>query len=115
MHRREITGLSRIERISVSEESELCWKNLPDIPWSLSYYMSEWGQSNFHIYLWLAKDLSWVQSWYWPAYIFGSLTILWQLFIVGKTISRRNNEDIIVSLTILLWLGALFWWQVNHL
>lgn len=51
----------RIEFLQNIDNKGICWFYPPDIPWSLSYYLSEAGQSNIHIYLWLAKDLSWIQ------------------------------------------------------
>lgn len=55
---------NRSERLTLTEhlkKKELCWLSYPDIPWSFSYYYSNSGQSNFHVYLWLLKDLSWTQ------------------------------------------------------
>jgi hypothetical protein len=46
----------------LSPSFDLCWFHYPSQPLSVSYYFNE-GQENFHIYLWLLKDLAWVQSW----------------------------------------------------
>ena len=60
-----LEDLERIERLSLTEglkKKEICWFSFPDLPWTISYYYSTAGQSNFHIYLWLMKDLSWTQA-----------------------------------------------------
>ena len=30
------------------------------VPWSPNYYFSDRGIDNFHIYLWISKDLAWL-------------------------------------------------------
>lgn len=109
------TDFSRAERISILNETGICWQNIPDIPWSFSYYFTEAGQSNFHIYLWLCKDLSWVQGWYYCGYIFGSLSLGFQLFILYKSLRVHNIGESCINLTLLLWLFGLFWWMIGEL
>lgn len=35
------------------------------------------GAENFHIYLWIAKDIGWAQDWRDWALVFGSLAVIW--------------------------------------
>jgi hypothetical protein len=112
---------TRAERLSFDESSSkkrdqgICWFYYPDIPWSLGYYVSEAGQSNFHVYLWLLKDLAWTECWYWPAMVFGGVTFAWQLFMLGKSIYKRDLEDIWKNISLTLWLGGHFWWMSGEL
>lgn len=112
---------SRAERLShegpLSNPSEIgiCWFYYPDIPWRPSYYISEAGQSNFHVYLWLLKDLSWTECWYYPAYLFGSMTLAWQLYMLGKAFYKWNFEEIWKNISLTLWLGGHFWWMSGEL
>lgn len=39
----------------------LCWRYLPDVPFRPLWFLTIRGSENFHIYLWIAKDLAWAQ------------------------------------------------------
>jgi hypothetical protein len=111
---------TRAERLSYNEplktqESGICWFSYPDIPWSPSYYISEAGQSNFHVYLWLLKDLAWTECWYWPGMVFGGLTLGWQFFMLSKSCFKMDLEDIWKNVALTLWLGGHFWWMSAEL
>jgi hypothetical protein len=91
----------------------ICWFHLPSEPWSLSYYLSD-GQENFHIYLWLLKDLSWVQSWYITGIVIGGIACSWSIFLISKSISQRNINEFWSRFADLLWLFANYWWMIGE-
>ena len=45
-------------------EKAICWAHTPDENLSLLWFLSIRGSENFHIYIWLLKDMAWCQSWY---------------------------------------------------
>lgn len=83
-------------------------------PWSLSYYWTVRGSENFHIYLWIAKDLAWSQSSYWPAMIFGSLAVLWCFVLLHHAIEARNLEEVYMWVALTMWLVANFVWMAGE-
>jgi hypothetical protein len=92
---------------------DLCWLHYPSQPWTVSYYFNE-GQENFHIYLWLLKDLAWVQSWYLPGILIGGFACFWSIFLVSKSISHRNLNEFWSRFADLLWLFANYWWMIGE-
>jgi hypothetical protein len=94
----------------------ICWFNPPDIEWSPSFYLSERGLDNLHIYLWITKDFCWVQSWLIPGLIIGSLACLYALFLSFRAAYwRRNLGEFWIKLAEFMWLFANFWWMVGEL
>lgn len=96
-----------------SKFSEICWFHYPSRPWTLSYYFTD-GQENFHIYLWLLKDLTWVQSWYIAGILIGGFACFWSLFLVSKSIQQRNINEFWSRFADLLWLFANYWWMIGE-
>lgn len=103
-------GISRAENMGILSEKGICWLDWPDEEWTLSYYFSTRGQESSHIYLWLLKDLCWVQAWYITGIVIGSIAVAWQLFMFSKAVYTRNFEESIVSTALFFWLFANFWW-----
>ena len=61
------------------------------------------GMENFHLYLWLVKDLSWAQNWYYSGMTFGSLAVSFSFFLMCYAIHMRATNEIFVSAAILIW------------
>jgi hypothetical protein len=83
-------------------------------PWNISYYWTVRGSENFHIYLWIAKDLAWSQSWYWPAMVFGSLALAWCFVLLHHAVAARNFEEVYMWVALTLWLAANFVWMAGE-
>lgn len=109
------SGLNRAENINVLTEEGICWLHLPDEPLTLSWYFTCRGQDSFHIYLWIAKDLSWVQAWYWPGMIFGSAAVAWSIYILCQAVAKRCRDEIWTTIASILWLFANLWWMSGEL
>ncbi len=82
-------------------------------PWSLDYYYSVRGSENVHIYLWVAKDLSWSQGWEIPGMFFGCLAIVWCLVLLQHAIHDKNLEEIYMWIALVMWLSANFVWMTG--
>ena len=81
------------------------------MPWSPQVYFTVRGAENFHIYLWIAKDLCWTQSWYYPAYIFGSAALGWCLILLYHAVSARCITEVYMLIPMMMWLSANFIWM----
>ena len=78
-------------------------------------YFSVRGSENFHIYLWIAKDLSWSQGLYWPSMIFGSAALAWCLVLAYHAISARCVEEVYMLIALVLWLAGNFVWMAGKI
>lgn len=85
----------------------ICWLSLPDRPLSVSWFFSIRGSENFHLYLWLVKDLAWAQSWYYCGNIVGSLAVIWGGFILYHAMLERNTNEIFTGVAQFFWYVCL--------
>ena len=83
-------------------------------PWSLDYYHTARGSENFHIYLWIAKDMAWAENWYWPAMIFGSAALAWCFVLLSHAIQARNILEVYMWVATVLWLAGNFVWMAGE-
>lgn len=94
----------------------ICWLNAPDEPWSWSFYLSERGLDNIHIYFWITKDLCWVQSWFFAGIAIGSTACLYALLLAFRAIYWQRNISLFwIKIAEFLWLFANFWWMIGEL
>ena len=82
-----------------------------DVPWSPQIYFTVRGAENFHIYLWIAKDLSWTTENYNSALFFGSSALAWCAVLVYHTFSSRNYREMYMLVGLMLWLAGNFVWM----
>lgn len=61
------------------------------------------GLENIHLYIWLLKDLSWAQDWYYSGMIFGCLAVLWAFLLIVTAVRNSAVNEIFVSVAIFLW------------
>lgn len=83
-------------------------------PWSVDYYHTVRGCENFHIYLWIAKDLAWSQDCYWPAMIFGCGALLWCFVLLFHALEARSVLEVYMWIAMVLWLGGNFVWMAGE-
>lgn len=67
---------------------------------------------NFHIVLWLLKDMCWAMLWKIPGLIMIAPTFALALFIAIR--SRRNSFQLLPNLAILLWIIANSIWMIDE-
>jgi hypothetical protein len=84
------------------------------VPWSPQMYFSVRGAENFHIYLWILKDLAWTQKWYAVSWVFGISAISWCLVLVYHAFNDRNYNEIYMLIALILWLAANFVWMAGR-
>ena len=68
---------------------------------------------NIHSYLWVLKDLSWTQNWYWPGLIFGSIAMLLSFIVYVSSVWHGEYADAWHNFAQLLWLVANFVWMTG--
>jgi len=80
---------------------------------SQSYYMMR-PVENVHIYVWIIKDLSWSQDWYYPTLIFGALALLWCGMLLMEAIRTRSVYEVYMITGTTLWLAANYTWMAGN-
>jgi hypothetical protein len=83
------------------------------VPWSLGYYFTVRGSENFHIYLWVAKDLAWSQDSYWPAMIFGIMALAWCVVLAVNAARVGSIDELYMLVALFMWLCANFLWMAG--
>ena len=111
----DIPHKGRADSLSHISDGGICWLHPPDQKWSPSFYLSERGLDNVHIYLWITKDLCWVQSWLLPGLIIGGLACLYAFFLVLRACWRRNISEFWIKFAEMMWLFANAWWMIGEL
>lgn len=92
------------------------WDKLaPDEPYSPKWYLTERGGEYVHLYLWILKDLSWTQDWYYVGNAAGSVAVLWGCFMLHRAYTLHNRNELITGSSQLLWLIANLWWMSGEL
>ena len=92
-----------------------CWTSLPDEPFGLGFYLTSRGQCTLHVYLWLAKDLTWVQGWYYEGLVIGGLAVSLNIYCMAKSAYKRDIGDLWSYITEFFWLFANYWWMIGEL
>lgn len=67
---------------------------------------------NAHVALWLMKDLSWCQQWIGPGLVMILPTLVIAAVICWK--SRRDREDLIHNVAVLMWICANITWMIGE-
>lgn len=84
------------------------------IPWSLPYYLSARGAENFHLCLWIGKDLCWTQDNYVGSMIFGISALAWCGLLFYNAISVKAWEEVYNLVAVTMWLSANFLWMIDE-
>ena len=106
-----------LANIDENKQFQFSWKEFVDSNfyisggWSLDYYTTVRGAENFHIYLWIAKDIAWTQDLYYPAMIFGSLALAWCLVLLGFAVRAGGILEVYMWIPMVMWLAANFFWM----
>jgi hypothetical protein len=92
------------------------WRALPPERWRPSYYFATiHGAQWLHLYLWCAKDLAWMQDWYYPGLVLGFGAVVWSLFLLVRSAVYKNWIQVVHYVGQLLWLFANAWWMYGEL
>ncbi len=85
------------------------------MPWSPQVYFTVRGAENFHIYLWIAKDLSWTRDAYMPAMVFGVASLSWCLVLMFHAISAKCITEVYMLIVMIMWIAANFLWMSGRI
>lgn len=78
-------------------------------PLTINWFYSIIGAEYCHIYFWLIKDLSWMQSWLYLSIFFGSLALIWSFLILYHSLRTFNWHELWNFTALFMWLFANFW------
>jgi hypothetical protein len=78
-------------------------------PWSIKWIFSITGAECCHLYIWVIKDLAWVQSWREISIVAGITALLWSLVLLYHALRTLNWHEIWNFVASFLWLFANFW------
>lgn len=84
------------------------------LPFSSQSYFMMRPVENVHIYVWIIKDLSWSQDWYYPTLIFGALALLWCGMLLMEAIRTRSVYEVYMITGTTLWLAANYTWMAGN-
>lgn len=82
---------------------------------SLKYYTSIRGAENIHIYLWIAKDLSWALGNLYGGLLFGTLALCWCLVLLANAARLSNTEEVFFMFPTIFWLLGNYMWMYGEL
>lgn len=71
------------------------------------------GLENFHIYIWLIKDLAWLQDSRTVALYAGSLALAWCAILAYFAIRDRDMEDLYMLIGLTAWLFGNWQWMAG--
>lgn len=83
--------------------------------WSPQIYFTSRGAENFHVYLWIAKDLCWTQNYREAGILFGSAAMAWCGVLFFHALVAKAYEDAYMLLPMTLWLSGNFFWMLDEL
>lgn len=78
-------------------------------PLSGSWFISATGVDYCLMYFWIAKDLSWMQSWLDDSICCGLLALSWSLLVLYHAIRTLNWHELWNFIALFLWLFANYW------
>lgn len=77
----------------------------------VEYLFSIRGWDNFHIYLWILKDLAWTLDNFWMSAVCGTMAVAWCGILVIVAYRNGDWEEIYMLVSTILWIVGNFWWM----
>jgi hypothetical protein len=88
------------------------YTTIPNERWSLWWnFQSTKGMEWFHLYLWMAKDLSWTQDFYIGGMFFGTAAVVWSGYLLFQAFQLKNYVESWHFVGQFFWLLANYWWM----
>ena len=88
----------------------ICWLYPPTSAFHWDYFLSIRGGENLHLYMWILKDLSWTQEWYYPAWTFGTMALVWAFYLLFHAAHDRATNEIFIRVAVVIWIFGNWWW-----
>ena len=82
---------------------KISWFRLPEHELSYNAMFSIRGSKQFHFYLWVLKDLSWAQSWYYSGNAFGILAVILAGLLLFNSFREANINEMATAVGVTLW------------
>ena len=82
---------------------KVSWFGLPEYEFSYNAMFTTRGSKQFHFYLWVLKDLSWAQSWYYSGNAFGILAVIWAGLLLFDSFREGNINEMVTGVGVTLW------------
>lgn len=76
-------------------------------------FLSVKTAENVHTYLWVLKDLSWTQNWYWSGLIVGALAMALSSLVCIGSLHSREYAAAWHNFAQLMWLVSNFIWMTG--
>lgn len=83
-------------------------------PFRLSWFLTITGSEYFHVYLWIAKDISWTQEIRYLSLVFGTFATLWCIIIFYHAFRSGNRDEVYNTVALFLWIFANYWWMTGE-
>jgi hypothetical protein len=100
------------ENISQKTFLFAAWTTPPNEKWTPTWnFASIRGLEWFHLYLWMAKDLSWAQDWYIGGMFFGTAAVVMSGYLVFQTLLLKNYIEAWHYIGQFFWLLSNYWWM----
>ena len=100
---------------AATESSEYTKRNfLYKFSFSDQTYYSMRPLDNIHIYLWIIKDFAWSQDWYYPALIFGVLSLAWCMVLFYESFRMKSLYEAYMTVATTLWLAGSIVWMTGE-
>jgi hypothetical protein len=77
-------------------------------PFTFYQFANYRGAEYVHSYLWILKDLSWMQGYHYPSILFGLLALIWCGVLAVPFVITANIEELYMLTGTALWLFGLF-------
>lgn len=85
----------------------------------LYFIFNQRGSENFMTYIWIIKDLSWMQAlggWYYSGFLFGGLAMLWSVVLSMKALFiTKNYHEAYLYIGQAMWLAGNYCWMSGEL
>ena len=88
----------------------IAWLHSPTFSLSINYFFSVRGGESIHLYLWIMKDLSWTQEWFYQAWVFGTLALVWAVYLLAHAVYEGATNEIFTRVAVTFWIFGNWWW-----
>ena len=86
---------------------KVSWFGLPEYELSYNAMFTTRGSKQFHFYLWVLKDISWAQSWYYSGNAFGILAVIWGGLHLFDSFREGNINEMATGVGVTLWCATV--------
>mmetsp|Transcript_10719 Transcript_10719/g.18388 ORF Transcript_10719/g.18388 Transcript_10719/m.18388 type:complete len:419 (+) Transcript_10719:407-1663(+) len=82
-----------------------------EVPCTLEYFSSYWGIENIQLYLWILKDLAWMQADFVLGYFSAVVIVLGMVLVY---MARTSRVELVQAIASFLWILGNWWWMIGE-